>query len=339
VSEQPHAASLSAEAPSSTAESGDQAPRPDSAVSGQPRAASLSAEAPSSTAESGDQAPQPDSALEPGSTSKSRVDLTRKFGRFLHAYLKSMVLLVTAVIAGVAALVCFPKDAPVAPSGGLRLVTIDTPFAPSTASVTLTDDHSRNGVTVVAQVISTTQQSARATLSITVPRTTWGGANKCPPPARCTVFGGAKNVSFGFPRSTKYLVGVYTYYRESVQVFIPDVGYNTAWNSEYISATLPNVQVYLLRAGNYIREDVPITIAVRIPDASKYTWTSGSPPVVNGSDVAWEFTSPPGAAQVNNGVSLPAQDLATKLIFLAGALLGIAGGALVGAIQEAVKSE
>lgn len=309
-------------------------------MSEQPPAASSSPESPSSTAEVGDQAPRPDSAPVPGSTSKRRVDLIREFGRFLRAYLKSVVLLVTAVIAGVAALVCFPKDAPVAPSGGLRTISMDTPFVPYGADVTLTDDHSRNGTTVVAQVTSTTPQSARATLSINVPDSTWGGANKCgPPPARCIPAGSGKIVVYGFLRSIKHVVGAQVYYREAVRVFIPGVGYNAAWNNEYISATLPNVQVYLIKAGNYIHEDIPITMAVRIPDAGKYTWTSGAPPMVTGSYVIWLFTSPPGTAQVNNGVSLPAQDSAAKLFFVAGALLGIAGGALVGAIQEAVKPE
>ena len=61
----------------------------------------------------------------PGSTLKGRVTLTRKFGGFLRAYLKSIVLLVTAAIAGIAALLCFPKDAPVAPSGGLQIVDVE----------------------------------------------------------------------------------------------------------------------------------------------------------------------------------------------------------------------
>lgn len=309
-------------------------------MSEQPPARS-SLESPASTAEVGDQAPRPDSAPVPGSTSKRRVDLTRKLGRFLRAYLKSMVLLVTAVIAGVAAFLCFPKDAPVAPSGGIRAtVDINTPFVPYNAHLWLVDDHSRNGITVFAQVVSITPQSARATLAMDVPSTTWGGANKCSPqPSSCIELGGLKLVSYWFPKPTKYTVGAQTRYQDVVQVFIPGVGYNAAWNNEYVSAALPDFEVYLTKAGNYIREDVPITTAVQIPDAGKYTWTSGAAPLVAGSYVSWNFTSQPGAAQINNGVSLSAQGLAAKLVFVAGALLGIAGGALVGAIQEAVKSE
>ena len=81
------------------------------------------------------------------------------------------------------------------------------------------------------------------------------------------------------------------------------------------------------------------SINMQIPNPDRYTWTSGTAPIDTGSYVGWHFTSTPGAAQANNGISLSAQDSATKLIFVAGALLGIAGGALVGAIQEAVKSE
>jgi hypothetical protein len=312
--------------------------RPDSAVSEQSPAASSSPGPPSSTEEVGDQTPRPDSALVRGSTSKRRVDLTREFGRFLNAYLKSIVLLVTAAIAGVAALVCFPKDGPVAPSGGLQTVVMEAPFTPDAARVALTDDRSRNGIAVFAQVTSTTPQSARATLIFNVPGATWGGVNKCgPPPVQCLANGSQKTVLFGFNRSTKFFSAGRANYKQELRGFIPGIGYNAAWNSQYISATLPSVDVYLVKAGNLIHQDVVTSIAVRIPDADKYTWTSGTPPKVVGSYADWTFTSPPRAAQVNNGVSLPAQDSATKLVFIAGALLGIAGGALVGAIQEAVK--
>ena len=302
--------------------------------------ASSSPGLPSSTAEVGDQASRPDSVPVPGPALQRCVDLARKSGRFFRAYLKSLVLLVTAIIAGFAAFVCFPKDAPVAPSGSLRIINIDAPFVPNNVYVTLVNDNSHNGITVLALVDSTTPQSAHANLDIQVPITTWGGANKCaPPPTRCVPLSTAKVVRLEFPALTKATLGAQTLYRESLSVFIPGVGYNAAWNNEYVSATLPSVQVYLFRAGTYTHEDVPAIIAVQIPNAHQYTWTSGTSPLDNGSYVSWSFTASPGSAQVNNGISLPAQDSATKLIFVAGALLGIAGGALVGAIQEAVKSE
>jgi hypothetical protein len=313
---------------------------PDSIMSEQSLAVSSSPESPSSTAEVGGQAPRPGGAQVSGSTSKRRVDLTRKSGRFLRVYLRSIVLLVTAAIAGIAAFVFFPKDGPVAPSGGPQSVEIDAPFIPYVVFITLTDDPSHDGTRVVAQVTTTTPQSARATLSITVPGTTWGGTNKCSPqPSRCYPLGSAKAAQFGFPGWNKFLVAGRAFYREAVQASIPGVGYNAAWNSEYVSATLPRVPVYLLKAGIFIPEDVATTIAIGIPDPHKYTWTSGSAPRATGSYVDWDFTGSPGAAQVDNGISLSAQDSATKLIFVAGALLGIAGGALVGAIQEAVRSE
>jgi hypothetical protein len=314
---------------------------PDSTVSEQSLAASSSLESPSSTAEVGGQASRPGVAQVPGSTSKRRVDLTRKSGRFFRVYLRSIVLLVTAAIAGIAAFVLFPKDGPVAPSGGPQSVEIDASFIPYTVIITLNDDPSHDGTRVAVQVTTTTPQSARATLSIGVPPTTWGGTNKCSPqPSRCYYANGNEKLAlFEFPGSKKYLVAGRPFYREVVEASIPGVGYNAAWNSEYVSATLPSVPVYLLKAGNVIREDVSTTIAIGIPDPEKYTWTSGTAPTATGSYVGWYFTSSPGAAEVNNAISLSAQDSATKLIFVAGALLGIAGGALVGAIQEAVKSK
>ena len=113
---------------------------------------------------------------------------------------------------------------------------------------------SHNGTKVFAQVNSTTPQSAHATLSINVPFATWGGANKCSPqPSRCIVGASEKTVLFGITKWTKYEAGR-SYYKEAVQVSIPRVGYNAAWNTEYVSATLPSAQVYLVApATSYTR--------------------------------------------------------------------------------------
>ena len=62
----------------------------------------------------------------------------------------------------------------------------------------------------------------------------------------------------GFGKSTEFSLAGRAYYKEEVREFIPDVGSSTAWNSEYVSAVLPNVGVYLMQAGNFIHEDVPI---------------------------------------------------------------------------------
>ena len=43
------------------------------------------------------------------------------------------------------------------------------------------------------------------------------------------------------------------------------------------------------------------------------------------------------SSSVETGISLATQDRDNKLIFVAGALLGIAGGALIGAIQEIIS--
>ena len=136
------------------------------------------------------------------------------------------MLLVVAAIAGIAALMCFPKDGPVAPSNGIQGVTINTPFAPYTVLVSLTDDHTRNGIIVSAQVTSTTPSSARAVLNVAVPDTTWGGVNKCGlSPTRCITFNGTKIVSLGFGKSTEFSPAGRPYFKEEVREFIPGIGY------------------------------------------------------------------------------------------------------------------
>ena len=266
-----------------------------------------------------------------------------RLGAVVHfrRYLKSSVLLLTAAVAGLAALVCFPTDSPVAPRGGLQNISVDTPVVPSTVSFWLTDVRARNEIVVAAQVVTTTPQTAHSTLSIVVPGATWGGLSRCSPqPSHCVPFGSAKDFRVGLTRWTKFVIGQQTFYREFARVLVPHAGYNTSSNDEYISATLPNAEVYLQskRAG-YVRQDVPRNLTLWIPHADRYTWTSGSLPAVSGPYATWEFTTPPGSALVANGVSLPVQDADSKLLFLAGALLGVAGGAIVGAIQEAVKQD
>jgi len=274
--------------------------------------------------------PDPVPAASTGDQRRSRV---------LRRYRKSIVLLVVAILTGVGALICFPTDSPVVADGGLRSVDLKAFFVPVNVALWLADDPARHAVVVTAEVVSNTPQRTRAALTMTVPATTWGATSRCSPqPSTCLADGASKIVNFGFAGWTKTAIGNQTLYHERVRVTIPGVGYNTAANEEYVSATLPNFEMWTYKAGaGYTRDEVPRTIALRIPGAAKYAWTSGPSPSINGGYASWLFTTPAGASTVTSGVSLAVQDTDSKLIFLAGALLGIAGGALVGAIQEAIR--
>jgi hypothetical protein len=296
----------------------------------------------SSSGETGEE-----SKVQPSPVSEGRAEPARrgKQSSVFRTYRKTIVLSLVAILFGVGAGVIFlgASPSPVAPSGGLTSFAVGANFVPFGANLSLTDLPSRNGIDVSADLFSLSRQAHGATLTVTVPATTWGGLTACaPPPARCILGlpgSNAKNAEFNFPsKPTLYLrTPQFTEYSLTVHVAIPNVGYNAAWNSEYVAATLPEFGVNTLQYPHGAK--IPIRIFLRIPNAAKYSWTSGTSPRILGKDAAWNFDSPLGSAQVVNGVSLPEQDADTKWIFVAGALLGIAGGAFVGAIQEAVRPE
>jgi hypothetical protein len=129
------------------------------------------------------------------------------------------------------------------------------------------------------------------------------------------------------------------YYESLLPTILPNVAYSEESNSEYIGATLPVLQFRLSNDFNIATlESVRAVVTMEVSNASDYSWTSGPAPSIAGNQAVWSINSPALTESVASGVSLPVQDEDTKLIFVAGALLGIAGGALVGAIQEALPS-
>jgi hypothetical protein len=79
--------------------------------------------------------------------------------------------------------------------------------------------------------------------------------------------------------------------------------------------------------------------AEQVPNGSAYTWTTGATPdYVNGFD-RWTATSA-GALQdtatptLDSGTDLTVAARNANYQFIAGIVVGIAGGALVGALQE-----
>jgi hypothetical protein len=79
--------------------------------------------------------------------------------------------------------------------------------------------------------------------------------------------------------------------------------------------------------------------AEQVPNGRAYTWTVGATPVnVNGFD-RWTATTA-GALQdaasptLDSGTNLTVQARDGNYQFIAGIVVGIAGGALVGALQE-----
>jgi len=81
-------------------------------------------------------------------------------------------------------------------------------------------------------------------------------------------------------------------------------------------------------------------IIFAIPSASSYDWSSYPPFTVDQSSATWdeELNNGVTPARVAVGLNPAAQESKDRLTFIAGALLGLGGGALLSAVQEALHA-
>jgi hypothetical protein len=220
------------------------------------------------------------------------------------------MLLAIAVVTGLAALFTFRSDSSVFPDSRLNtfLLTAFGDFVPDYVHIYLLPDPNVRGMAVHFYVVSVTDPTTRMVLSTDV-----------------------SGVDYVLSPWVHYQSG----YEKYVRFILPGVGDNESENSEFVTALLPKLEfINYASITNPGPENVQTVISVAIPDASKYNWTSGSPPAFGGILASWNFLTSPSTTTTETGVSLSVQDRNTKLVFISGALLGVAGGALVGAIQE-----
>ena len=114
-----------------------------------------------------------------------------------------------------------------------------------------------------------------------------------------------------------------------------------AWDSNGLSleATLPSVTSTSCVVA-CMSSDTPVNFTYNVAGGAAYSWTGGPTPSAVSPVVVWYLT----LGQLPSPTTVSATDLGaynkdTVLTFVAGAILGIAGGALVGAIQEFMDSE
>ena len=77
-----------------------------------------------------------------------------------------------------------------------------------------------------------------------------------------------------------------------------------------------------------------------VPSASSYDWSSFPPVAANNSTAAWLVkrvgSNTPGRVAIGFNYARQASD--SNKTFIAGALLGLAGGAILSAVQEALRA-
>jgi hypothetical protein len=153
------------------------------------------------------------------------------------------------------------------------------------------------------------------------------GFRDCHPPA-CAVRGtGVTSASLWTDRLTFRPVNS----TATADFFVNARSFGVTSNGVDASAAIP--EVIYLGQGNPI-----LLTAYRLQSASSYDWSSLPAAAVTGTVVAWQqdLASGDTAGRTAVGVDHAGQTSDDIKIFVAGALLGIAGGAIVAAVQEAM---
>ena len=184
-------------------------------------------------------------------------------------------------------------------------------------------------------------------MTIALPATAWGQSG-CPPrrSAALPIAPASRTLTTTCPRwsDAGRTAPAADHYELRRTITVSDVGTNVSLNAEYVGVLTPPISFGLAPVPPEILPSYPYVkvlgvYAEQVPNGSAYTWTVGATPVyVNGFD-RWTSTT---AGTLRDAVS-PTLDSGTNLTlqarngnyqFIAGIVVGIAGGALVGALQE-----
>jgi len=273
----------------------------------------------------------------------------------LHRYRVALVLFVLALALGVAAKVVLPGSAPVFVHGAILRITLIGSLGVSGVDLAETPMPGGTGVTlgVTLRAPQPEQSTPSERLVVAVPDPS-PGAGPCPRTAiSCSSLSpGVRTIYVRFPDrrwSDTGAQGASPYrFVLSVRVDLAGVDPNLVQDDQDVAAALPPVGVLQSAAGStqppVYESPVAVTYAQPVAHGGSYTWsdTAAAPETVGNSDV-WSYlavTDAPDALspRLDSGVDLMVQGNNDNAVFLAGALLGIAGGALVAAVTEAIKA-
>jgi hypothetical protein len=125
----------------------------------------------------------------------------------------------------------------------------------------------------------------------------------------------------------------------TAHVFVKAPNFGVASNGVTVAAAIPEIAFTGSKGANLIA-------TYHIPSADNYDWSSDPPSTLSNSGAAWTEAVLPGsiynsgdtAGRVASGINHTAQANDDTKTFIAGALLGLAGGALLSAVQEALHA-
>ena len=121
--------------------------------------------------------------------------------------------------------------------------------------------------------------------------------------------------------------------KANAKLFVKASSFGVEYNDVTASAAIPEIV--------YDGPGTPVLIvSYQIPSASSYDWSSYPPSPVDKSGAVWTEALIHGdtVGRVAVGINHDAQAKDDTRTFIAGALLGLAGGALLSAVQEALHA-
>jgi hypothetical protein len=264
-------------------------------------------------------------------------------------------LFAVAVVLGIAAYVLYPTDAPVAPVPALQAVGVVADFTPTSIDVLVSPDPAVQGLHI--EIDLRAAHKPVPGLGVTVvalPLRAWGSANACPQrPVRCTPVPDAdeKMVQLPLP-STWVRLGSSSLSRHELRLSlnVAQTGANLVQNHEYAAALVPPISFQrattlasFKHAAHLPYVQVLTNYGEAISGASAYTWNTGAVPAYAAGYDRWTGASASGLASTvsptyASAVNLDVQAHASDLQFIVGVLVGVAGGALIGGVQEAIDA-
>ena len=162
---------------------------------------------------------------------------------------------------------------------------------------------------------------------------------------------GARTAYFRFPSQAwvrKPNTDVSYKFAVTDTVALPEISPNLQQDAEHIAASLPPVSVITAPPEQPTRQvysgPLPVDFGEQATNGESYTWSEGvSAPVDVGGWETWDYLSTTTALgelnpMLDSGTDLTVQNRDNTSTFIAGALLGIAGGALVAAIPELARA-
>jgi hypothetical protein len=262
-----------------------------------------------------------------------------------------LVLLLLTAVTGISAYLVYPKSTSVTVQGALQGIEVVGTTPLTAVDVEEAPNSSANGITLAVSLRNESGKTPEdGRLVLVVPSGAWGSADGCAPNALvCTPDNqpGFKDAAFTFPGQWVDAGSAQSIARYEVHltIIVSDISPNLVQNAEYIATLLPPISVTEEQVQQHSLQytAVPVNYSERVQRGENYTWKEGRVPVVVNGSAHFVYSSA-GDLQsavpqtLNTGIDLSIQDKNTNLVFIAGTLLGIAGGALVGAITESLRA-